>query len=139
MAQGKTMTVYLVQRLNWEYGDDFYYRNEAQDAPMRTFRDRARAEALRRDLEWQHVRDSQINPFGYVDASLEERSSLPRDQLLARLREAGLQPEGEVDEARMDLWSQYDALPDEQRRLVWDAVDRFRFFQVVEMSVDLDE
>jgi hypothetical protein len=139
MAQGKTMTVYLVQRLSWEYGDDFYYRAESNDAPMRTFRDRTRAETLRRDLEWEHVRANQINPFGYVDASLEERSSLPLDELLARLSEAGIQTGGEGDQARIDLWSQYDALPDEQRRLVWDAVDRLRFFQVVEMSVDLDE
>src|SRR3954466_14128276 len=98
----------MVQRLAWEHGDDFYYRNENDDAPIRTFLTRARAEAERRELEWEYVRQHRINPFGYVDASLPERSSLPFEVMLARLREAGMQTEGEGDEVRGDLWQQYD-------------------------------
>jgi hypothetical protein len=139
MATDKQLTVYVIQRLSWEYGDDFYYRSESEDAPMESFLDRSKAEARRRQLEWVYVRDKQINPFGWIDASLEERSSLPRPQLLERLRQAGLHSEETDDGARMDFWQQYDEqLSDEQRQLVWEALDQMRFFQLVEMTVELD-
>jgi hypothetical protein len=139
VEERKTVKVYLVQRLSWEYGDDFYYRCEDEDAPMVTFRDRNRAEAHRRQLEWDYVCQSKVNPFGWVDASLEERSSLPTDQLLERLREAGMQVDGEGNAMHQSLWDQYDTLAEPQRQLVWDAIDRIRFFGLVEMTVDLED
>src|SRR5262249_33049934 len=66
-AQGEPLKVYVVRRLNWEYGDDFWYREEAGDAPVETFLDRAKAEARRRELEWEHVQEEGVNPFGYID------------------------------------------------------------------------
>jgi hypothetical protein len=137
MAGREQLKVYVVRRLNWEYGDDFWYREEAGDAPVETFLDRTKAEARRRQLEWQHVQEARINPFGYIDADLEGRTSLPPEEFFLRLRRAGLRLGGE-DGWRSYLWSQYDELSDEQRRLVWEAVDGIRFFEVVEMTVDLE-
>jgi hypothetical protein len=138
-VERKTITAYIVQRLGWEYGDDWYYRREEQDAPVLTFLDRAKAEAHRRDCQWRHVCEQKINPFGYVDLALQERTSLPLPEFLDRLREAGMRAEVEGGELHDDFLAQYEKLPDEGRRLVWDAVDRVRFFTVVEMAVDLDE
>ncbi len=135
---GNTIQAYVVQRLSWEYNDDFYSRSEDDDAPLKTFLDRAKAEAHRRQLEWEHVGERQINPFGWIDAGLEERSSLPREELLAHLQGAGMRLEGEGDEMRRNLWEQYDQLPEEGRRLVWEAIDRIRFFGLLEVTVDLD-
>ena len=137
MAMRKTVTAYVVQRLSWEYGDDFYYREPDNDAPVLTFLDPVKAEAHRRECEWRHVRDGKVNPFGYADLSLEERTSLPIREFHDRLRQAGMDVEGESQHS--DFWAQYDQLPEEGQRLVWDAVDRFRFFTVLELTVDLDE
>lgn len=138
MANSKRITAYVVQRLSWEYGDDFYYRRPEEDAPMKTFLDRNKAEAYRKELEWEHVRASKINPFGYVDAALEERSSLPLPELLERFRTAGITLEGEGDQRYVELWTQYEQLPDEGKRMVWLAVDRLRFFELIEMTIDLE-
>src|SRR5262249_45180906 len=79
----KTITAYVVQRLGWEYGDDWYYRDEDGDAPVLTFLDRSRAEAHARECQWRHVCNEQINAFGYANAfsyadmGLQERTSLP--------------------------------------------------------------
>jgi len=137
----RTITAFVVQRLSWEYGDDFYYRDADNDAPVLTFLDRSKAEAHRRECQWRHVEAEKINPFGYVDLSLEERSSLSLPDLLRRLHDAGMQVRGEgsSEDRRYDFWEQYEQLPEQGRRLVWDAVDRVRFFEVVEMAVDLDE
>lgn len=134
MSDERTVKVYLVQRLSWQYGDDFYYRREEEDAPMRTFLDPAVAEAHRRELEWQHVQENDINPFGYVDGSLAERTSLPMDEFQVRLERAGMRF-SEVDR----LWEQYRSLGEEGRRQVWEVIDRLRFFQLVEMTVPLEE
>jgi hypothetical protein len=138
MTGGKAIKVFVVRRLGWEYGDDFYHRDEKGDAPLRTFLDRKKAEADRRAAEWAHVRQGKINPFGWVEAGLEERSTLPREQLLERLRQAGMRVEAGPD-LPADLWAQYADLTEDQQRLVWEAIDRIRFFELVEMTVDLDE
>jgi hypothetical protein len=138
MASRNPIKLYVVRRLGWEYGDDFYYRDEKEDAPLRSFLDPRKAEADRRAVEWEYVRQREINPFGWIDGGMEERSSLPLDQLLERLRQAGMQVEGWPNLA-IDLWSQYEDLTEDQQRLVWEAIDRIRFFELVEMTVDLDE
>jgi hypothetical protein len=139
MSNPETITVHVVRRLGWEYGDDFYYRTEAGDAPLETYLDRARAESRVRELSWEYVRDHQVNPFGWVDASLEERSSLPPAELLERLERAGMRIEGGGDDIRFSCWEQYaEELDDDQRRLVLEALDRLCFFEVVEMSVEVE-
>jgi hypothetical protein len=134
MAGRDKLTVYLVRRLGWEYGDDFYYRTEAEDAPLETFLDCGKAEARRRELEWQYVCERGVNPFGWIDGGLEERTSLSPEEFLARMRQVGLP----ADRGLSHLWGHYDELTEQQRRLVWEAVDRLRFFEVVEMTVDLE-
>jgi hypothetical protein len=138
MGASQQIKVFLVRRLGWEYGDDFYYRTESDDAPVMSFLDPAKAEAHRRELEWAYVRDQKINPFGYIDASLEERSSLPPAQLYRGLRKAGMTLETGREDDRISLWQQYDALPDEGKRRVWGVIDRLRFFEVVQMKVELE-
>lgn len=138
MATLKQITVYVVQRLSWEYGDDFYYRRPEEDAPMKSFLSQEKAERHRRELEWEHVKASNINPFGYVDAGLEDRTSLPMPRFLARLREAGMETGGDGEAARFDFWEQYEKLPDQSKRLVWLATDRVRFFELVEHQVDVE-
>src|SRR5262249_44388180 len=135
-VERKTITAYIVQRLGWGYGDDWYYRRGGQDAPVLTFLDRAKAEAAPRDRQGRPVCEQKINPFGYVDLAIQERTSLPLPEFLGRLREAGMRVEYEGGELRDDFCAQYEKLPDEVRLLVWDAVDQVRFFTVAEVAVD---
>src|SRR4051794_40071417 len=95
MAQRDRLQVYVVRRLGWEYGDCFSCRTEARDAPRGTFLDRGKGEARRRRLEWQYICDRQVNPFGWIDAGLEGRTSLPPEEFFPRLRQAGLRLGGE--------------------------------------------
>ena len=44
----KTMAVYVVQRVNWEYNDE--YDERCEGAPLRTFLSREKAEAYAREL-----------------------------------------------------------------------------------------
>lgn len=126
------ITVYVVRRLGWEYGDDFYYRNDSEDAPLRSFLNRDKAEAHRRDLDWAYVVEHKVNPFGWIDARLQDRSLLPLDELLARLRAAG------IADPEADAWTQYESLPESGRRAVWDVIDRIRFHEVIEMKVEVE-
>ncbi len=138
MPASKKLTVYVVQKLSWEYGDDFYYRRPDEDAPIRSFLNRDKAEVYRRQLEWQHIQRENINPFGYVDLSLQERSSLPLPEFLQRLREAGIDTEQAIENL-YSFWNQYDKLSEDNKRRVWLATDRLRFFELLEMEVELEE
>lgn len=133
MTDQETLKVYVVRQLGWEYGDDFYYRAEEQDAPVKSFLDPAKAEAERRRREWEYITKRNINPFAWVDDPLEQRSSLPVEELLARLRKLGVDPE-----AWEYVGDQYRSLSEEQQRQVWDWIDRIRFFEVVEVTVALE-
>ncbi|MFO0880182.1 MAG: hypothetical protein U0840_22770 [Gemmataceae bacterium] len=141
MSQGKSITAFVVQRIAWEYGDDFYYRRPESDGPVNVYLNREGADAERRQMQWEHVLESDINPFAYVDASLAERSSLPLPELVSRLREAGLTIPEEDDDwvLRQHFWEQYASLPETAKQQVWDVIDRLPFYEVVEMQVEMDE
>jgi hypothetical protein len=47
----KRKKVFIVQELHWRYNDTYYQPAPAYDAPVKAFANRAKAEALRRDLE----------------------------------------------------------------------------------------
>ena len=47
------MTVYIVQKLHWEYNDTFYIHID--DEPLKAFVSRQDAEEYRRTLERKHV------------------------------------------------------------------------------------
>jgi hypothetical protein len=139
----KKVKVYVVQEYQWEYSDEYYYHDD-DGAPIKTFRDRARAEAYRMDLE-REARD-RINPFEMNNLDLAAQTSLGAAELARRLRAAGIDPPegiGEDNDGYIELlewWSDSaDDLTEEQLHTVWDLCDRARFYEVVETEVEVEE
>jgi len=137
MEVRETLTVYvIIRRLGWEYGDDFDYRNLNEDAPLETYLDRNKG----RGPENDGSNGSTCVPTGSTRSAGSMAASRSgavcrSSSFLGGCGKRGLR----VDEGdRSDLWQQYDELPDEQRQLVWDAVDQIRFYELIEMNVDLD-
>jgi hypothetical protein len=139
-------TVYLVQRLHWQFNDSTY--DFKRHEPVRAFRTRERAEAHRRELESEARReaeefDSSRGP-GKFEMPFDPPSSLSEEELVARLAEMGLGPPEErypgaptiYDWSDRDWWEGCLAhLPDEQHDRLWDLFDRQRFYEVVELEL----
>jgi hypothetical protein len=143
MAVKQKVKVFVVQKYQWEYSDEYYYRDDGGSA-IKTFRDRAKAEAYRMELE-RECRDG-INPFEMNDLDLGAQTSLGTGELCRRLRAAGIEPPegvGEDDDGYVEFfewWSDNgEDLTEEQRHVVWDLCDRARFYDVVETEVEVEE
>jgi hypothetical protein len=143
MAVKQKVKVFVVQKFNWEYNDEYYYHDDEGSA-IKTFRDRAKAEAYRLQLE-RDCRDG-INPFEMNDLDLAGQTSLSAAELGRRLRAAGIEPPEGIDEDNdgyvefFEWWSDAaDDLTGEQRNVVWDLCDRARFYEVVETEVEVEE
>jgi hypothetical protein len=156
----KTIPAYVVQRVQWEYNDEWYDRVEGGDGAVRTYLDRARAEAECRRMDFDHLRKEGISPIHYAGWGHDAWTSLPLPELVRRLRAAGFNPTPEQvrDALRMSgmkpsgrrddpeeyaTWLyntvRFEALPEAQQSAVWEAFDRVRFFEVVEVPVELEE
>jgi hypothetical protein len=143
MPVKQKVQVYVVQKFNWEYNDEYFYHDDEGSA-IKTFRDRAKAEAYRMELE-QACRDG-INPFEMNDLDLAGQTSLNAGELARRLSAAGIEPpEGVGDDEDgyvefFEWWMDHaEELTEEQRHLVWDLCDRARFYDIVETEVEVEE
>jgi hypothetical protein len=152
MPEDPSATVYLVCEVYWEYNDEGGYGWRGEE-PQVAFRDRARAEAHRLELEWQRRKDSgHPNPArfpldcdschdeGYLRAS----TSLDEEALVRRLAERGLplpepgdgQPGLRYDWLHGDWWERVQRqLPQAEWPWLWDLFDRVRFYEVAEVPL----
>ena len=145
MAKAKTLTVYVVQRVHWEYNDEFnerYYDPADSTNSIRSFLTPEKAEAHRRELE-RPERGHQ-NPFEYGGAAtgLAGFSTLTGEEFLDRIEQAGIPAAPQRGRPRIPSWEWFDGLrkiTDEQRHTIWDALDLVRFFEVAPLSIDLEE
>jgi len=146
MARYDKTTLWLVQKVWWEFDEDGLY---AAGAPGReelwrcadldfgepicafTTRDAAEFEADRLECEAREGK----NPFFY-GRSLEDRTSMPAGVFRDWLTDAGIDPplgKRDIDWVRWWATNSGGWTP-EQRDKVWHALDRVRFYAVVELS-----
>jgi hypothetical protein len=162
MSERKTVTAYVVEQVNWQYNDERYYRSDGANEPERVFLDRRKAEAHALELEGGSHRGWLLG-IDLLGREEPDWSSLPRDEMISRLRGAGIEPTEEeladitatyddwqVEEAAEDpTWTYVEWLcrdladperwTEEQLRMIWEVFDRQRNFVVVEMAVELEE
>jgi len=140
---------WVVQELSWRFlsnGDPFRLDDGEPGHAVRLFASRGGAEAAARALELDARRGK--NPFHHQAAGGHGRlGPFTSDEraLLAVLRREGLAPPAYsddlprfVDEEPWAAWWDVEAPKwDEARRTrVWDALDRVRFFRVVEVRLE---
>jgi hypothetical protein len=155
----KSVTVYTVQTVLWEYNDEFNYREdgvydprahadgdpvEGGPVPVKAFLTRRQADAHRRALESEGRRDQ--NPFGYggYGDNLADYTSLTAAAFTERLQVLGVEPpafdrRGGCLESLWNWWDeQCSGLAPDLKNAVWDALDLVCFYQVVPMRVELE-
>ena len=143
MAKAKnTVTVYVVQRIDWEYNDEFNERYDPTELnSLQSFLTREKAEAYRQRLE--RARRGDENPFSYGDSpDLTGYSTFSADAFRTRIEAAGLAMISPRRSARFNYWDWYESLSgatDEQRHAVWDALDLVRFYEIEPMKVELED
>jgi hypothetical protein len=139
-SAGPPKTVYVVQRLTWQYNDNWY--DLGNDEPLRAFRDRGRAEAYRWELE-QAARNEAHSPCR-VGGPLGRCTTLSQEELLQQLRRFGVgAPTGavpsEYDHPIFHNRAWWDDLRENAATLfhrVWDLFNLVRFFDVLEVETD---
>jgi hypothetical protein len=133
-----TITVYVVQRLDWAFNDQFFF--PAGGMELRAFRDPDRAEAYRLELEAATRRGEMecelANPFTALGNGLDDQSSLDGEQFRDTLRSHGIDPPFEHD---FENWWEDEgkSLSPEQRRIVWDLCDQVKLYEVVECEIEV--
>jgi hypothetical protein len=147
----RKVPAYVVQQVHWEYNDEYFYRLDDETgemggpAPLCTFLSRVKAEAWWRKREELARGDQSPFDYGALDGHLDDYSTLSPAEFSDRLRAAGVSPPsfGENGRLRDCLWEWWDrsviAMTPEQRSAVWDVLDRVRFYEIVETTIDLEE
>jgi hypothetical protein len=152
----RKVAAYVVQQVHWEYNDEYFYRLDEETgelgdadaggpAPLRTFLSRTKAEAWWRKREEEARGDQSPFDYGALGGRLEDYSTLSPAEFGDRLRDAGVSPPsfGENGRLRDALWEWWDHnvidMTPSQRSAVWDALDRVRFYEIVETTIDLEE
>jgi hypothetical protein len=134
-----TITVYVVQKLDWEFSDEYFFTVGGLE--LRAFRDPDRAEAYRRELERAarrgEVEDDLGNPFSAHGLGLEAQSSLEADRFRDALRSHGIDPPDDHD--FYSWWvDEGKRLAPDQRQVVWDLCDQVQLYEVVEQEVEVE-
>lgn len=125
-------THYILERLNWRRARGLWLNLPGTDR-LRSFADRADADALCREREWEVRR--KVNPFGCGGPFLHYQTAFDAARLFDWCLDAGLDPPGVTNDSRVwaDWWAtHHEKMTDAQRATVWEALDRVRFFRVVE-------
>ncbi len=138
MPSATRKKVHLVQKVRWEHNwedpDWLFCPDPEAGAPVKAFTDRTAAEAFRQGLE----REARVgrNPFQHGQ-ELSDLTSLPEGPLRDWLLDAGLTP----PKAKLNLtvlsgwWGHHEEeLTELQRDKVWEALDRLRFYIVVDLG-----
>src|SRR5947209_10900464 len=151
----RTVPAYVVQQVHWEYNDEYFYRLDGdagefgeegseEAGPLRTFLSRKKAEAWWRRREEEARGDQSPFDYGALGGDLDDYSTLSPGEFRDRLRAAGVSPPsfGENGRLRDGLWEWWERevidMTAAQRSAVWDALDRVRFYEIVETTIDLE-
>jgi len=129
--------VFVVRKNLWMYNDEF--TDLVGSEPILTFRDRAKAEEHRRDLERRARRGefgcALFNPFNMAGYELDDQTSLTEDELAEAVEALGLEPS---DGNWHGWWSEHaDGFTPEQREALWALFDEIAFFEVVADEVEV--
>lgn len=133
--------VYVVQRLNWQYNDNWH--DLVDDEPVKAFLSRDDADAYRTLLEQQHGLDR--NPCDFA-GGLRRASDLSEDEVIVRLHELGLPLpplHPWTDDSRYDWgdgqwWSRATTLAGDARgEQLWAIFNRCRMYEVVQADMDV--
>lgn len=124
--------VFALHRLVWRRYRDGWLSLPGTD-PVRTFADRATAEATARDLEWG-LR-GRVNPFRCGGPRLHYQTAFDAARLFDWCLDHGLDPPGVTDDS--GVWAAWweshkDGFTPAQRAAVWEVLDRVRFYRVEE-------
>jgi hypothetical protein len=151
MARATPQKVYVVQEFNWRFtarGDPYVLDEGRPGTPVKVFLDRDRASAFCRDLNREK---RGVNPFCYqpepTDGSyLDQYATMGEDALLALVRSEGLIPpvrdsdpsnRGLYEEPWVKWWEEHRKEWDDGLvERLWDALDRVRFYEVVEVTME---
>lgn len=128
-------THYILERLNWRRARGLWLNLPGTDR-LRSFVDRSDADALCREREWEVRR--KVNPFGCGGPFLHYQTAFDAARLFDWCLDAGLDPPGVTHDSRVwaDWWAtHHEKMTDAQRATVWEALDRVRFFRVVESEL----
>ena len=125
--------MFVVNRLNWYYDSDAFVRMPGEFR-VGTFDTAEEAHAAQRILETGAR--ALVNPFAGGIAPFEQ-SNMPEPVLCDWLQDHGIEPpDADVKTARRNWAKWWKATAPkwsaEQRASVWEALDRARFFEVVE-------
>jgi hypothetical protein len=138
MARKKYVTVFMVQKHAWFYNDEFFMVVDSE--PVQTFRDRARAEQYRAEVERAARRSDPMacNPFSLNGVELDAVTSLGEDDLARRVEEIGLEP---PEDGHWHNWwyEKAEEFTPDQLEAVWGLCDRVQLFEVVEDRVEVRE
>jgi hypothetical protein len=124
--------VFALHRLVWRRYRDGWLSLPGTD-PVRTFADRATAEATARDLEWG-LR-GRVNPFRCGGPRLHYQTAFDAARLFDWCLDHGLDPPGVTDDS--GVWAAWweshkDGFTPAQRAAVWEVLDLVRFYRVEE-------
>jgi hypothetical protein len=134
-------TIFLVQKLYWwtwrnDDEEPVYCRFEEGSIPVRAFTDYDRASDYQRAQE--QARRAEVNPF-YYGEKLADLSSFTAEPFHDWLLDAGLTPwtiRKDKDFKKYRTWWKKNRgqMTDLQRTRVWEALDKVRFFEIVELE-----
>ena len=127
--------VYTLHRLVWRRHADGWLNLPGSD-PVRTYSDRAIAEAAAGEMEWD-IR-GRINPFRCGGPRLHYQTAFDAARLFDWCLDHSLDPPGVTPESA--TWSAWwddhqKAFTPAQRAAVWEVLDRVRFFRVEESGM----
>jgi hypothetical protein len=160
----RVQKAYVVQRLDWQYNDNWWDINELE--PVKAFTDRERAERFRLELELEKRGDCTFSPAFYAGglrrASSRSEAELRRELEAMCLPLPPLDQDHELDWSDGDWWRAVLALvadpsaPAYYARLtgkklspamyeralavspdqLWALFDRLRFYELVEIELE---
>jgi hypothetical protein len=128
--------VYILERYNWRRAGGHWLSLPGSDR-LRSFTDRAEAEARCREMEWELRR--KINPF-VCGPFLHYQTSFDAPRLFDWCLDAGLEPPGVTNDSRIwaDWWARHrKRMTDRQRAIFWDALDHVRFYRIEESEASV--
>jgi hypothetical protein len=125
--------LYVLQRLNWQHWGNGFARLPGATR-LRSYQSRAVAERTRQKRE-RDARNA-VNPFTCGGRALHYQTSLDADRLHDWLLDAGIEPPARAADGSRDWAAWWDknylSLSEAQKEKVWEALDRVKFFEVVE-------
>jgi hypothetical protein len=126
---------FVVERINWAPKGDrrksFLLLPGATRVACFDDADAAEADCRRREAEARAA----ANPFAYGGPALHYQTSFDEGRLRDWLLDAGLEPPGKGGAAWRAWWDRHSpSMTELQRARVWQALDKIRFFRVVEGS-----